>query len=304
MRARIILFVFILAACQKTETTETPATDTQPTTTQAVATPQALEGFQTPESVLYDADQDVYFVSNINGQPVAADDNGFISRVNAETLQVDMKWIDGAKPDVTLNAPKGMAIVGDDLWVSDLTNVRKFDRQTGAAKGAIELKGTTFLNDLASDGTTAYVSDSGLKAGAGGFEPTGTDAIWQITGSKAKKYASGTDLNRPNGVAVIGGKVWVVTFGSHELYPIENGKKGPPTTLPKGSLDGLVVLNDGSLAVSSWDGKAVYRGKPGETFQAVVENVDSPADLGYDTRRNRLLIPHFVENQVTIHSLP
>jgi hypothetical protein len=306
MRLRSFLGILVLVACQRAEETTT-TTELPPTTTEAAAgtQPITLDGFQTPESVLYDPEQDVYFVSNINGPPVTADDNGFISRVNAESQQVEMMWIDGAKPDVTLNAPKGMTIVGDELWVSDLTSVRKFDRKTGAPKGAIAIKGSTFLNDLASDGTTAYVSDSGLKAGgASGFEPTGTDAIWQITGRTAKKYASGKDLNRPNGLAVVGGKVWVVTFGAKELYPIENGKKGQPVELPQGSLDGLVALPDGNLLVSSWDGKAVYRGKPGETFQAVVENVESPADLGFDTKRNRLLIPHFTENRVTIHSLP
>jgi hypothetical protein len=110
-------------------------------------------------------------------------------------------------------------------------------------------------------------------------------------------------LNRPNGLAVAGGKVWAVTFGSNELYAIDNGKMTNVTKLPKGSLDGLVVLPDGSLLISSWDAKAVYRGKPGESFQPAVDNVDSPADLGYDTKRSRLLIPHFTESRVTIHQV-
>src|SRR3972149_4477688 len=41
-------------------------------------------GFQTPESVLYDAAEDVYLVSNINGSPTAADGYGFISRIGPE----------------------------------------------------------------------------------------------------------------------------------------------------------------------------------------------------------------------------
>src|SRR5438045_3022837 len=36
-------------------------------------TPLTLEGFQTPESVLFDADADLYLVSNINGQPLDVD---------------------------------------------------------------------------------------------------------------------------------------------------------------------------------------------------------------------------------------
>ena len=40
-----------------------------------------VAGFKTPESVKYDAELDVYFATNINGNPSAKDDNGFISRV-------------------------------------------------------------------------------------------------------------------------------------------------------------------------------------------------------------------------------
>ncbi len=309
---RIIFVALVLVACQKESTpppgapmkegTPPPPMTTSSASTTTAAAPQKLTGFQTPESVLYDADQDVYFVSNINGQPLAADDNGFISRINADTMQIDLKWIDAAKPDILLNAPKGLGILGDNLYVADLTVVRKFDRKTGKPKGEIKIPGSTFLNDIASDGKAIYVTDSGMKAGANGFEGTGTDAVWKIVNDKAEKIAAGTDLNRPNGVDIADGKIWVVSFGSNELYQIVSGKKTSVAKLPKGSLDGLVHLSDGSFLVSSWDGKAVYRGK-GNSFQAIVENVDSPADICYDAKRHRLLVPHFMENVVTIHDV-
>ena len=309
----VSLLVPALAAisCSKSETTtSTDTTATQSTTTtatsSAAATPPAAEpvsfrdGLQTPESVLYDADQDVYFISNINGAPLAIDHNGYISRVNAETLKVDPKWIDGSKAGGTLNAPKGMAIVGDDLYVADINTVRKFDRKSGAPKGEIPLKGTTFLNDLVADGNSVYVSDSGLDAA---FKTTKTDAIWKITGNKGEKIASGAELKAPNGLAMMNGKLWVVSFAGKELYPLENGKKGTPTLLPAGSLDGLVAMSDGSFLVSSWDSKSVYRGQPGGTFTQIIQNVDSPADIGYDAKRNRLLVPHFMESRITVHPL-
>src|SRR5664279_492910 len=53
-----------------------PITSLQPTEP-AMPAPIVLKdvGLQTPECVLWDGDQDVYFVSNINGQPTAADKN-------------------------------------------------------------------------------------------------------------------------------------------------------------------------------------------------------------------------------------
>lgn len=296
-RAILGALLVLTFACQKTETT-VPA-DTAPAPPPKPA--ELTEGFQTPESVLYDAEQDVYFISNINGNPLANDDNGYISRVNAETLQSETKWIDGSKAEVTLNAPKGMAIAGDDLWVSDITTMRRFDRKTGAPKGEVALKGATFANDVASDGTTVYASDSGLNAE---FKSTGTDSIWKIENSKATKLVTGKDLKGPNGVAVVGGKLWVVSFGANELYAIDKGKKANAVTLPNGGLDGLVALPDGTLAITSWNAKAVYRGSPSGPFTALVENIDSPADLGYDSKRRRLLVPHFMENKVTFHDVP
>src|SRR5438477_2299012 len=97
-----------------------------PTTSSASKPTQISQGLQTPESVLYDADQDVYFISNINGQPLNADNNGYISRVKPDTLQGDLQWIQAGKNGVTLNAPKGLVIAGDTLYVADLTTVRKF----------------------------------------------------------------------------------------------------------------------------------------------------------------------------------
>ena len=310
---RLLPLLVLLIACQKEPadtagqpmkegTPPMPMTTGTTATTAAAAAPQKLTGFQTPESVLWDPDQDVYFVSNINGQPTAADDNGFISRVNPETLQIDLKWIDAAKPDILLNAPKGLGILGDDIYVADLTVVRKFNRKTGKPDGEIKIPGSTFLNDIASDGQSVYVTDSGMKAGANGFEGTGTDAVWKITNDKPEKIASGTELNRPNGVDIAEGKIWVVSFASNELYQIADGKKTSVAKIPKGSLDGLVHLADGSFLVSSWESKTVYRGK-GNAFKPIVENVDSPADIGYDVKRHRLLVPHFMENVVTIHDV-
>lgn len=313
-RSILLIVMVLITACAKESTENTTATDSttgtvQSTTasTSSTASSQSMElndGLQTPESVLYDGDQDVYFISNINGQPLAADNNGYITRVNAESLQAEAKWIEGGRNKVTLNAPKGLAIAGDVLYVSDLTSVRKFDRKTGAPKGEVKIPGSTFLNDLASDGKVVYVSDSGLKAGAGGaFDPTGTDAVWKISGTKAARIASGSELNRPNGLEVVDGKVWVVSFGAAELYQLDKGKKTNVAKVPKGSLDGLLHLAGGTFLISSWESNSIYRGPQAGPFNAVIENVNAPADIGYDTKRQRLLVPHFMENRVTIHPL-
>jgi hypothetical protein len=155
-------------------------------------------GFKTPESVMYDANADVYLVSNINvdGVPTKKDNNGFISRLNPDGTVQNLKWIAGGANGVTLNAPKGMAIVEGTLYVTDLDTVRKFDLTSGEALGEIPIEGTTFLNDLAADEDGAvYVSDTGLTADEKGIGPNGTDAVYRISSlDEVNLLAKGKDL--------------------------------------------------------------------------------------------------------------
>ncbi|HET6948675.1 MAG TPA: SMP-30/gluconolactonase/LRE family protein [bacterium] len=262
-----------------------------------------VSGFQTPESVLYDAADDVYLVSNINGNPTGTDDNGFISRVAADGRILTLKWIDGASAAVTLNAPKGLAISGDTLYVTDITVVRMFDRRTGAPKGSITVPGSTFMNDAAAapDGTV-YVTDSGLKPD---FSPSGTDAVYRLRNGALSTVAKGTHLKGPNGVAVLpNGRLIVVTFSATgETYELTtNGQQQRVQRLPQGQLDGVVVLQGQVLLVSSWAASAIYR-VTGSNAEVLVSNVPSPADIGYDGRRDRVLIPLFQQNRVVIQPL-
>jgi len=290
----------------------TPAAAPQPMpepatpASQVAAKPTTIkvDGFSTPESVLYDADADLYLVSNINGTPVAMDDNGFISRVTPDGKIAELKWIDGAKDDVKLNAPKGMTISAGVLYVMDIDTMRKFDAKTGEPKGEIKVKGATFLNDVsaAPDGTL-YFTDSGLKLGEKGLEPNGTDAVYKLVNDKPKAVIKSKDLKGPNGVLADESGVWIVCFGANELYDVKSGKKADVKVMPKGSLDGIVKTNDGKLLVSSWESNQVFRGSLTEEFTPVVSDVKGPADIGYDSKRNRVLVPLFTENAVVIAPL-
>lgn len=299
MRHRSKRFLMVLAAalaCGR-ERAEAPA--------QQMAITVADVGFQTPESALHDAVSDVYLVSNINGGPADADDNGFISRVGPDGTVQSLKWIDGASADVTLNAPKGMGLIGDTLLVADINTVRLFDRNTGRPLGNRNIPGASFLNDVAvgPDGTV-YVSDSGLKPD---FSPSGTDAVYRFDrAGRPVKLIGDTALGRPNGLAADSTTLTVVTFGSGKIFTVDlrTGRRG--ASLPKGpggQLDGIVKLADGSLLVSSWEGKAVYQVHAGGHYIVAVDSVEAPADIGYDAGRQRVLIPLFTTNRLLIRTL-
>jgi hypothetical protein len=74
--------------------------------------------------------------------------------------------------------------------------------------------------------------------------------------------------------------------------------------LPAGQLDGVLRLQDGSLLISSWEGKAIYRVSATGQVSTVFENIESPADIGWDSRRNRVLIPIFMGNAIDVREIP
>lgn len=258
-------------------------------------------GLATPESVVYDDVNDVYLVANINGGPSAVDGNGFISKISPEGQVVELKWIDGSKKATKLDAPKGIALSADTVYVSDLDRVRMFDRKTGKSKGEVKLKGATFANDIAvgADGKV-YVTDIGVKFTDKGVEQTKSAAVWVIEKKKAKALAKTEELGGPNGIVAGPEGVWVASFGSGELYSLDaKGAKVTPIKLPKGALDGLAVAG-GKVYVSSWEASGVYVGTPGGEFTLVYENLPAPADIAFDTKRNRLLVPLFNDNGIAV----
>ena len=293
------------------EVAKSPAPAEKPPEPQKVEKPPAptpvfkiTEGIATPESVLYDEANDRYLVSNINGKPDAADGNGYITELSPDGKIVKPKFIAGGSAKVKLDAPKGSGISGGVLYVTDITVVRKFDLKTGAPKGDIAIPGATFLNDIAvaKDGRV-FVSDSGIKSSATGFDPTGSDAVYVIDKGQVKTVAKSKELGGPNGLLSVDKGVLVVTFGSNELYRLdEKGQKQDVTKLPGGGLDGIAQAGD-ALLISSWQTSSVYRGTLGGSFEPVLTELKGAADIGFDSKRKRVLVPRFLENAVEVYDL-
>jgi hypothetical protein len=206
-----------------------------------------------------------------------------------------------------LNAPKGSGIRGNTLYVADIDVVRRFHRVTGAPLGEIPIPGATFLNDLAvAANGLIYVTDSGLRMGGGRMQASGTAAVHRITPmGQVQAFARGQDLGSPNGVvADADGSVTVAGYTSGEVYRFGRGARTLLRTPSRGQLDGLVRTRSGGLLVSDWKRSAVYEISADADPRIAVRNLPSPADIGYDARRNRLLVPLMTVNRLEIHPLP
>lgn len=298
-----------LLGCAK----EKPAADSTMTAAPAPATADKLGetgGMKVPESVRYDAEFDVYYVANINGNPSQKDNNGFIARVRADSTGVMTLLAEGGKNGVTLNAPKGMALRGDTLFVADIDALRMFNRRTGASLGSIELKAqkATFLNDVATGPDGVYITDTGIVFDAqGGTTHPGVNRIFRVSGKTVTEVASGDSLANPNGIAWdAAGNRWILApFGGPNVQALSAGQKNPATLVAgPGGYDGVEVLANSNILVSSWTDSTVHIIHGGSHMMPLIRNVSAPADIGVDTKRNVVAVPRFNDGKVEYFRIP
>ncbi|HYR10326.1 MAG TPA: SMP-30/gluconolactonase/LRE family protein [Longimicrobium sp.] len=305
---RSIILLCALAACGTAEARDTSA---------GARKLHVIQGFGFPESVRYDSAQDVYFVSNMAGPGSLKDGNGYIVRVAAGDLRRPEVLIEGGKNGVTLDAPKGMALHGDTLWVADIEVLRGFHRRTGAPLAAIDLRphGAVLLNDVAvgPDGSL-HVTDTGIAMTDKGVMYRGGDKVFVIGPERrVSLLAEGRDLGRPNGITWDpDGKRWIIVsfhpFRS-EVYAVKPGQNVPRgeerrTVLARGlgKFDGVERLADGRLLVTCWTDSSLHVIGGGRD-ERIIRDLWQPADLGVDTRRQRVAIPLVLQGRVEIWEL-
>lgn len=305
-RAFVPAAAAVLAACGGAERTPEPASP-DPDAPVAVID----RGLATPESVLWDAAHGVWFVSNINGSPNAKDDNGFILRFGPNGEKLDsLPFINGADDDIVLHAPKGLALVGDTLWVTDIDAMRAFHAVTGMPIATVDLAplGATFLNDVAAaeDGTL-YITDSGIRIDASGnVTHPGASRVMTLRGRTARQAVTLPRESAANGIAWHPGLgAWLILgFNTPSVFSWAPG--APAATVlatGPGGGDGLLVLPDGRAVFSSWADSSLHV-LDGGTVSRLRGGLNAPADLGYDPARNIVAVPLFLDDRVEFWTLP
>jgi len=282
-------------------------------TSAAAATAQKIgevTGFKVPESVRYDAELDVFYVSNINGNPSQKDNNGYIARVRADSTSVVAMLVEGGKNGVTLHAPKGMALRGDTLFVTDIDAVRMFNRRTGASLGAVDLRAqqATFLNDAAVGPDGVYITDTGIRFDAQeNVTHPGVNRVFRLAARGATEVLRGDSLGSPNGIAwdAANNRFVIGPFAAPGLLAWTSGAANATTLVTgPGQYDGVEVLANGNILVSSWADSTVHIVHGGSDMMPLVKGVPAPADIGVDTKRNVLAVPLFNDGKVAFYTIP
>jgi sugar lactone lactonase YvrE len=287
----------IIAALAVAVAATAPVAATAQTTPPAASLTLANVGFLGSECVRYDDKADDYIVSNLGDGGDAND--GFLSRVSPDGKVTQLKWIEGGRNGVTLVQPLGLFIKGALIYVADQRAVHKFDRATGAPRGTIAVPDAARLNDLTvADDGTIYVTDSGSDDVPGALYRIGSDG--KVTAFAARDDA----LERVNGIALMAdGTIVHGGRGVNLVFRDASGKILRERSLPTGRIDGIVPTADGALLVASQDGHNVYRVPASGKIETVAADIPIPAAIGWDSRRNRLLVPQIRAATLSFYEL-
>jgi len=267
------------------------------------------DGFANPIGVVHDDVDDVYLVSNMNGDPTHATENAFISRVSPDGEVLEANWIDLTGTPRALNSPRGMAIRDDSLFVADIDCIRIYDRPSGADDGFTCLDNVTYIADvdIGPEGSI-FAIDAGMVYEDGEWSSTGTDAVYRIVtaeGRQGSTLASGEELGNPGSLAVGSRGIFVTTMGTGELYAVSpDGSR--TSILPQSDqrLGGIVFLADGSFVFSSLTDSSLTMIDAGGQVIDLAEGIPDAQILGYDAQRNRLIVPIPSENRILFLDLP
>lgn len=260
----------------------------------------SLDGFMNPESVYSDPARGVMYVSNVNGTPLDKDGNGFISRISPDGKMDTQKWIEG------LNAPKGMVMNGDKLYVSDIDNLIEIDAVAGKITATYPAEGAVFLNDTAVDTAgNVYVSDIAKRK------------IWQLKDGKMTVWYEKDDLMHPNGLRIEGDKLIVAGWGKEmqddgstkvagNLFTIDLASKelkNLGSGEGVGNLDGLERGTNGSFLVTDFMKGALMRIKEDGTSEMLLDMNMGSADLEASEDGKTAYVPVMMDNKVIAYTV-
>lgn len=242
----------------------------------------------TPESVLFDVKRNQIYVSCINGVPPSEKDgDGYLAILHIDGSVKNAKWISG------FDAPKGMGMQGNTLYVTDITSIKLIDIEKGEVIQTIEVPNAAFLNDVDVDANgTVYFTDSN------------TSTVYTLSKEgTVEVFLQNDELGGSNGVLVDQGKLLIAGFGSgafHQLHVADRSLTKLADSLMGG--DGIVKYMDGYL-VSNWNGEISYtENGTNSLLLDTKEAKRNAADIAL-MGENIVLVPEFFANKVTAYTI-
>jgi hypothetical protein len=237
-----------------------------------------------PESVLPDTKKNILYVSLIDGGGWDADGKGGVGKLSTSGKDYDSTWITG------LQAPKGMGIIGNRLYVADMTVVVVVDIAKGKIEKKIIIDSAKGLNDITIDANNIiYVSDSRANK------------IWRIQNDVASLYLD--SVRGVNGLKAIDGDLYIGA-GKNFLKADKNKTLTKIAEVPQG-IDGIEPVGNGDFLLTAWGGYIWYVSANGkvETLLETYQEKKNTADIGYDPAKRIVYVPTFNARKVVAYGL-
>ena len=235
-----------------------------------------------PESVL--PANGILYVSLIDGDAWAKDGKGGVAKVALDGKIISTDWITG------LNAPKGLAIKGNWLYVADVDELVVVNIKANKVDHKITIAGAKGLNDVTVDKSGAvYVTDSM------------TGMVHKVVGDNVSLYLQ--DLKGIKGIKAVAEKLHLLTGDG--TYVAGADKKPVKLCVLEHGGDGVEPIGNGDLLVTAWSGYLYYvyaDGKKDVLLDTHTTN-DKTADIGYDAKSRIIYVPTFLGKSVVAYQL-
>ena len=237
-----------------------------------------------PESVLPDIKNGILYVSLIDGGSWDADGKGGVAKLSIDGKKYDSMWITG------LNAPKGMGIFGNRLYVADMSNLVVVDLVNGKIEKKIAIDGAQGLNDVTINNKgIVFVSDSR------------TAKIFRVENDATALYLD--SMRGVNGLKAINDDL-IIASGRSFVKADANKNITKIAELPQGG-DGIEPVGDGSYIVTAWAGYIFYVHPDGKVDTILDTHLEkrNTADIGYDPVKKIVYVPTFNAKTVAAYQL-
>ncbi|WP_461633089.1 SMP-30/gluconolactonase/LRE family protein [Labilibaculum euxinus] len=234
--------------------------------------------FLKPESALFDSSERIVYISNINGEYLAKDRNGFISKIKTNGEIDSLKWVEG------LDSPQGLGLYKNKLYVADINRVVQINTNTAKIEKVFVVEGAKFFNDIASDSNgDIYTSDCfGNK-------------IYKIANGKIKVWLDSNFISNPNGLLCTKEDLLMLNMKDKTAYAINKlTKKHRSIFSGIDNLDGIVSDGANGFFVSgAWQGQIFHVGSDGNKKLIIDLGKEKmiTADIEYISKEELLIIP-------------
>jgi hypothetical protein len=246
-----------------------------------------VDGLDSPESVILAPDGRSLLISNVGGEGDAKDGDGFIARVSLDGRLLQRTWAKG------LNGPKGLAIRGCSLFVSDIETLVELDAQTGRRLNDWPIPGARFLNDAA-----VLSSGAVLVADSGGAR------IYALDRGKVGVWLAHPDLRSVNGLLPERDRLIVTTMQGLLLAVDYRTKAVTRLATGLGEGDGVAAIGGGRYLVSEWPGRLFEVGSTGHVRVLADSRAEPRYINDFIVVAGLLIAPNWTPGSLSAYRLP